>query len=387
MTERSRQREIAGIAAVYAASRIVTLIAAWVVTLVRVDPTAADPTTRPHTLSQVLSTWDGHWYLDLALHGYPHQVPPGSFSAGTGAAAQNGLAFFPLYPLLLRCAHVVSPFSIDVDAVLLSMLLGLGATLGVWLLVRDRGGADAAQRSAALFCCFPGAFVLSFAYSEAAMVCAAVACLVLLGRGRWVWAGLAAALAGLARSPGLVLVPVCAWAAAVEIRRSRDLRALAAPLLAPLGVVGFFAYLRVHTGSWTTWFGAEKRGWGHHLDWGRAWAHHLGRFVTHPLHEPSTVIIGVCTIVAVLGLVALRITRRPGVEVLYSVVMLVLLASAPDLQIRPRFLFAAFPLVAALGAWTKPRWFPSVLAASTGAMGILTVLYGLRLTSPEILFP
>lgn len=386
-TSRPPLREAATVVAIYAASRLVTLIAAWVVTLVRVDPSAADPATRPHTVSQVLTTWDGHWYLDLALHGYPTHVPAGSFAAGTGAAAQNGLGFFPLYPMLLRLVHKLSPLSIDTDAVLLAMLLGLGATLGVWLLVRDRGGEAAAHRAAALFCCFPGAFILSFAYSEAAMICAAVACLVLLGRRRWVWAGVAALLAGMARAPGLVLVPVCAWAAIAEIRRSRDLRALAAPLLAPLGVVAYFGYLQVHTGSWSTWFTAERRGWGHHLDWGSASIHHLGRFALHPLHDPTTAIIGASTAVAVLGLVALRITRRPATEVLYSVVMLVLLFSAPDLQIRPRFLFGAFPLVIALGIWTKPRWFPSVLAASSGAMGVLTILYGLRLTHPQVLYP
>jgi hypothetical protein len=376
------------VVAVYAASRAVTLAAAYLVTRIHVDPSAADPATRPHTVSQVLSTWDGHWYLELARHGYPHAVPPGDFAAGTGAAAQNGLGFFPLYPTLLRAVHVVSPFALDVDAVLLSLVIGLAATLAVWALVRDRAGDERASRAAMLFCCFPGAFVLSFAYSEGTMLLAAALCLLALRRQRWLWAGIAAAAAGAARASGLVLVPVCAWVALVALRhRPRDLRPLVAPVLAPAGAVAFFAFLRVRTGSWSTWFTAERRGWGHHLDWGHAFVDNLGSFALHPLRDADVAIIGVSTIVAVIGLVALRMARNPTPEVLYSVGMLLLCASAPDLQVRPRFLYGGFPLVTAIGEWTRPRWFGSVLGLSMGLMAALTVLYGLRLTAPEVLFP
>lgn len=392
MPTRSQARHLWGatgpVVAVYAASRAITLAAAYLVTRIHVDPSAADPATRPHTVSQVLSTWDGHWYLELARHGYPHAVPPGDFAAGTGAAAQNGLAFFPLYPMLLRVVHVVSPFALDVDAVLLSLAIGLAATLAVWALVRDRVGNERASRAAMLFCGFPGAFVLSFAYSEGTMLLAAALCLLALRRQRWVWAGLAAAAAGAARASGLVLVPVSAWVALSAFRRRpRDFRPLAAPLLAPAGVIAFFGFLQVRTGSWSTWFTAERRGWGHHLDWGHALGKNLGSFTLHPLANVDVAIIGVSTIAAIFGLVALRMARYPTPEVLYSIGMLLLCAIAPDLQVRPRFLYGAFPLVTAIGEWTRPRWFPSVLALSMGMMGALTVLYGLRLTSPQVLFP
>lgn len=392
MPIRSQTRRLAAgagpVVAVYAASRFVTYAAAYVATLVQVAPSAADPATRPHTISQVLTTWDGHWYLSIARFGYPTAVPAGDFASGTGAAAQNGLGFFPLYPMLLRVTHAMTPFSLDVDAVLLSFVIGLAATLAVWALVRDRAGDDPAARAAMLFCCFPGAFVLSFAYSEGTMLLAAALCLLALRRQRWAWAGLAAAAAGAARASGLMLVPVCAWVAVVHLRRRpRDLRPLFAPLLAPLGVFAFFGFLRAHTGSWSTWFVAERRGWGHHLDWGRATAHHLWTFARNPLGNADVTIIGGTVIVAVIGLLALWKTRQPPPEVLYSIGMLVLCAIAPDLQVRPRFLLGAFPLVTAIGEWTRPRWFPAVLGASTGLLAVLTVLYGLRLTSPQVLFP
>lgn len=375
------------VVAVYAATRAVTLAAAWVVTLIRVDPSAADPATRPHTISQVLAIWDGHWYIDVALNGYPHVVPAGNFSEGTGAAAQNGIAFFPGYPLLIRWVHLISPFSVDIDAVAIAMVAGLIATLAIWATVRDRTGDETANRAAMAFCCFPAAFILSFAYTESLMLAAAALSLWAATRKRWVWAGLAAAVATFTRSTGMVLVPALGVAALMEIHRRRQWRALVAPLLAPLGMIGFLTYLRFHTGSWTIWFEAEHRGWGHRLDFGAAAARNTWRFVTHPMHDPQLTLLGFGTIVAIAGLVAIWRTRQPIVVTLYAVAMLGSLLLSPDLQIRPRFVLGAFPLITALGEWIPRRWFAALIAASVGGLGVLTILFGLRLTEPQVLFP
>lgn len=384
---RAPLRDSLPVVAVYAATRLVTLAAAWVVTLIRVDPSAADPGTRPHTISQVLTTWDGHWYLNLARNGYPHLVPPGDFHAGTGAAAQNGIAFFPVYPLLIRWTNLISPFSADVNAVAINMLAGLVATLAIWVLVRERVGAERADRAAMAFCCFPAAFVLSFAYTEAVMLAALALCLLAASRRAWFWAGVAAAVASGTRSTALVIVPGLAVVALLAIRDRREWRALLAPLLAPLGTVGFLTYLRFHTGSWTIWFEAERRGWGQRADYGRAAVNNTWQWLQHPLRDPTLALIGLATVVAVVGLVALWRTSQPLLPVLYSLTMLVSLLMSPDLQIRPRFVFGAFPLVTAIGEWTPPRWFPALLAVSMGGMGVLTILFGLRLTEPQVFFP
>lgn len=373
--------------AVYAATRLVTLAAAWIVPLIRVQPSAADPATRPLTISQVLATWDGHWYIDIARNGYPHSVPPGDFFAGTGAAAQNGIAFFPIYPLLIRWVGLVSPFSDDVNAVGISMIAGLVATLAIWVMVRERRGGPAADRAALAFCCFPAAFVLSFAYTEAVMIAAVALCMLAASRRSWFWAGVAAAVATATRSTAMVLVPALGVVAILAIRDRKEWRALVAPLLAPVGMIGFLTYLRFHTGSWTIWFEAERRGWGQRTDFGRAAASNTWHFLRHPLRDPTITLIGMATVVAVVGLVALSRTRQRMLPVLYSVFMLISMLMAPDLQIRPRFLLSAFPLLGAIGEWTPPRWFPSLVALSVGAMGVLTVLFGLRLTEPQVLFP
>ena len=70
--------------------------------------------------------------------------------------------------------------------VLVSTVLG-GLAVGlVWLLVREVEDEAAATRAAVAFSFFPGAFVLSMAYSEALLVAAAGACLLFLVRRQWV---------------------------------------------------------------------------------------------------------------------------------------------------------------------------------------------------------
>jgi len=66
------------------------------------------------SFQNVMTVWDGRWYVRIALHGYPHSVPQGDFYAGTGRQVQSAPAFFPLYPLLMRGLDRVLPGGADV---------------------------------------------------------------------------------------------------------------------------------------------------------------------------------------------------------------------------------------------------------------------------------
>jgi hypothetical protein len=55
-----------------------------------------------HGLWPILATqWDADWYLGIAQHGYTHHL-------GTRYDANN-LAFFPMYPFLVKAAAVLTP--------------------------------------------------------------------------------------------------------------------------------------------------------------------------------------------------------------------------------------------------------------------------------------
>ena len=170
---------------------------------------------------------------------------------------------FPLYPLLVRGLHAVAGGSLDRAAVAVTIVASAAAMVVIWLLVERLTDTPTATRSVAFISFFPWAFIFSFAYSEGLLLLLAGICLLALLGERWLVAGVAAALAGAARPNGFVLALPCAWAAAGAIRRRRDWWGLAAPALAPIGVLAFFGYLQVRTGDFLANLHARSRGWAY----------------------------------------------------------------------------------------------------------------------------
>jgi Gpi18-like mannosyltransferase len=211
----------------------------------------------PHeTLSGEFANWDGWWYIHLATYGYPAYV----------SHAQTTLGFFPLYSMAMWLVAHLFQSSYVVAGMIISGLGGLVATLLVQRLVTDWWGKEVARKAVLLFCIFPGSIIFSMAYSEGLLIPLIAGCLYALSRKRYLLAGLLAAFATGIGPDALVMVPACAAPAVVAIRRHgwrdrRSLKSLVAPLLSPLGAVGFAAFLWAWTGSPFANFIAQKDGW------------------------------------------------------------------------------------------------------------------------------
>ena len=134
---------------------------------------------------------------------------------------------------------VVLPGGAVTAALLVNLVLGAVFVWLVGVLTRQLAGPRAAGRAMVLTALFPGSFVLSFAYSEAVLLALAAACLLMLIRHRWVWAGVLAAVATAGRPNAIALVVACGLAALVAIWKDREWKALVAPVLAPIGFVAF----------------------------------------------------------------------------------------------------------------------------------------------------
>ncbi len=351
----------------YGASRLVTMLAV-----------ALSALAGRHSLHYVFTVWDGRWYERIARSGYPTSVPEGDFYAGTGRAVQSEIAFFPLYPVLVRALDTVLPGGADVAGVVLSFITGAVATVLVWVIADRLAGRTVADRAAVLFAFSPGAFVLSLVYAEGLLVVFSAACLLALLDRRWVLAGVLAALATATRPNGTAVIMACAWAAGVAVWKRREWRAVAAPVLAPAGMLAFFAYLWWHTGETLIWFRVQYQGWGERIDFGLQNAKLIPDFLTHPFQNPNKVVlIGSMLVSAVLLVVLLR-ARLPGVLNVHALGGLgVVLAS--HINARPRFIFVAFPLVIALAkAIRRPPVFTVVAALFAAGTVMLTVFYGLH---------
>ena len=319
-------------------------------------------------LSKSLTVWDSTWYLSIASGGYVRHIPPGH-----GNPAQSNLGFFPLIPVLTRITHEVTRFGIPVSGLLTTFLLGLGAAVAVWWMLRDVFGTAGADRGTALVVFSPGALVLSLVYSEAATILLVACTLMALRRHRWVLAGLCAALATTADPVASAVVVPCVVAAVLAIRARREWRSLWAPLLAPLGIVSFFTYLWIHAGSPFEYFKAQRAGWqGGSYFWGIP-----GSFVhlfTHFFADPDYAVKAVSALVAVALLVIFFRARPPATWVGYVVAVLFFGALSPVIGVTPRLLLRSFPLLGVVGARLPPLWFEAVLGLSALGMAALGMM-------------
>ncbi len=232
---------------VYVLSRVLYLLIA-----------VADTFIRHWPLSHELSNWDGKWYLLTAQYGYFHTIPH----------VYSTLGFLPLYPALMWLGGQVLPGpGYILPGVLISLVTG-AITVVLMSRLATRWWGEAASRRAILFLClFPGSIVFSMIYSEGITMALICGCLLALEDRRWVLAGILAGLSTAIEPVAYAIIPACAVVAAIHIRRNggwRDrsaLRALWAPILSPVGAVGFAIFLWAWTGTPLASYDAQKYAW------------------------------------------------------------------------------------------------------------------------------
>jgi hypothetical protein len=318
------------------------------------------------SLAHDLGIWDGRWFVWAAELGWPRHLP-----MVHGHVAGNTIAFFPVFPLAIRWVVDLTHLSPLAVGTAISGVTGLTAVIAIGLLVRHFTDRERAGRAALLLAVFPGTFVFSLAYSEGITVtCVAFGLLALLRRQWWL-AGLLGLVASATSPIALAFVASCAWCAGTELLRHRNWRALLAPVLAPLGFVGYMVWLWRHTGVLSAWRLTERGGWKSYPSL-RYPFHIIATFVFDPIRPTVTgQILFVGTVVAVIaGVVAVR-QHQPAPVLVYGLVAVALAAISAPVGLRPRFLLLAFPLFTAVGTRLRGRPYAWTVAAS--ALGLLAM--------------
>lgn len=290
------------------------------------------------SLAGLVTVYDGAYYRTIAEDGYPRALDdPG--------ADYRTIAFFPLLPLAARPLMALGlPFW--TSALLVNVAAGAAAAVLIALVVREWRGDRVAVLAAAAWSVWPLAGVLSLAYPEALFTVLAAGSLLALLRERWLAAGTLAGLAGLARSAGLVLVVACLVAALAAARRDRSVRPLVAPLVAPAGVLGYWAWIGWHTGQPDAWFAVERRGWSAQFDFGIDTLTRTLGFLSTPFSRPEATGVAVFLLLAAALFVAALALRPPLPLVAYLVAGTGLAVGVQNVySSTPRFLLPLFPLV------------------------------------------
>jgi hypothetical protein len=339
---------------------------------------------RHHGLLNELAWWDGLLYRQLANHGYPGFVPH----------VRSTLGFFPLFPLMMwPFGHAISAVTgqstvdgLTTAGLIISGIGGAIATVLVQKLATGWWGEAAGRRAVVLFCLFPGSVVFSMVYAEGVALPLAAGCILALQRRRWLLAGILAGIATAVDPESVVLVPVCAMSAVLELRRrgfAAGRQSLVAPLLSLTGVGAFAIYLWAHTGTPFAYTDAQRYGWNEKAD-PFALVHLTKSLVNeisfshfnHPTIDLNLVVgVAGALLLVVLWVLLLRSRRLVSVEaLLWTLGITYLSVTSEFTPPNPRLLLTAFPAIVVPAYYLRGRAFTAVAAVNGVLLAGLSAL-------------
>ncbi|MEV6835866.1 hypothetical protein AB0N17_15315 [Streptomyces sp. NPDC051133] len=328
-----------------------------------------------HPLALLGRSWDSVWYLAIAAHGYGHDLPsrvPGEHS---------DLAFFPLYPALVRTVTALVPLGGGAAGLLVSWTAAVVAAAGIHAVGARLHGRATGVALVVLWGLLPHSVVLSMAYTEPLLTAFAAWSLYAVLAGSWLWAGALAALAGLSRPNGFAVAAAVLAAAGAEVWRRRGRvshRLWTGAALAPLGWTAYVLWVGRRKGNLLDGYFEVQRQWGSRFDLGRgSWQFVRGLLLNgHRMVFPMALVI---VAAGVLLYVLLLLERAPLPLVVHSgVLLLIALGGSGYFESKPRFLLPAFPLLLPLaGALVRTArarpWHATVIVA---ALAGLSYVYG-----------
>jgi hypothetical protein len=376
---------------------------------------AISPDRAGRPLIEVLGIWDGGWYVRIAEQGYADSL---DLSAPATDQSTGSLAFFPVYPLLMRLISASTGLDPRVAAVLISVAAGAVAAAGIAILATDWAGHRVGVLTGLLWACAPMAVVSTLVYSEALFTALVVWTFVALRRHSWLLAGVLGAAAGLTRPTGVAVgVAVAAYVGwtvlqPLLVRRSRvpqvvgahratsvqdmgvdpDIAERARPaaisggttalaftagVLALAGTPAFWLWVGLRSGRWDGWFATQDAFWGSRFDGGASMLDLSGKVVrgeSVPGVELMSLAVVGCMLVAVL-LLTLAVRGRVWWPLLvYAAMSLVMvIGSAGYFSSKLRFLVPIFVLVFPLARWLGSRSRPTQIIVVLAAIAATTV--------------
>jgi hypothetical protein len=317
--------------------------------------------------------WDAGWFLRVAVNGYPHGYTFGA----NGELEANELAFFPLYPMLIRG---VAALGIDpgTAAIEVSWIASIGAAVALHLLGTSLYGKRAGWALVALCCSAPVSVVLSMAYSESLFLALVAGMLVAAHRRVWWAAGLLGLGAALTRPTGAAAAIALAVAVVLELRRpdaTKKVQAVVAALVALAAVPAFLGWVALRVGDPSAWFKIQAAGWGTSFDYGASTLKFVGTTVSSGDGWVPMSVALILLVALVAAVVALR--GRPWLPLaVYGVIAMVLVyGQAGFYHSKPRLLLPVLlTLLPAVIAAARAR--PRVAVLSIAAWAAFGLWYG-----------
>jgi hypothetical protein len=335
-------------------------------------------------LAGSVDRFDAGYYLGIATTGY-------------GRLSSGRIAFFPLYPELIRVLAVVTRSPVLAGVLISLVCFGVALTL-LHRLCEIELGREAANATTLLLCCAPLSFFFSAVYSESLFLALTVGAVYAARTDRWRLACALAVAATLTRPTGILIVGplLVLWHRSGRPRRELGWLGLAPASLAAwtvaLGLLGYGLTGEFHV-EHTQWhrltvlppegllLGLLAMAHGIARLAGGATAYHPG--ITGPFTvEAAVVIHGAIQIGCRVGLEACRRRMRVEYTVYAALVLLMCLSTVEQgepLWSFDRFALTIFPLWMAAGAVLARR--PRLLAAVCLCGAAALVFYTMQFSS------
>lgn len=150
--------------------------------------------SHPGNIVQALINWDARWYMDIARHGY---------ACGANGQIKKDVAFFPLYPIIMKVLSLIFGFRNGVATILPAMSFGMASIYLFYKLAKTKLTESGALFATAAYALYPGAAFFVSSYPTSLMNLLVIVALLAFGRKYYMTS---AAAAGLSTAAGPLLV-------------------------------------------------------------------------------------------------------------------------------------------------------------------------------------
>jgi Gpi18-like mannosyltransferase len=165
------------------------------------------PTQEGHWIadenSPFLSTWakwDSQYYVEIASNGYWYNP-----------SQQSNVAFFPLYPILMRLVSIPLGGDLILTGFLISNLALLIGLIFLYLLTELELDTGSAKRAVIYLALFPVSFFFSAVYTESLFLLLSVATMYFARKHKWMSATIFGILAAATRNLGILMWALVLW--------------------------------------------------------------------------------------------------------------------------------------------------------------------------------
>lgn len=302
--------------------------------------------------------WDSYWYLDIAKNGY--YIRPGQYELAN-------VAFFPVYPALIKAMGTVLLGNFVLAGWLISLAALSGAAIYLYKLVKEFHPGVDPEPVLIFMLVFPTAFFLNVIYTESLFLFISLACFYYCFKKNFLAAGIFGFIGAITHSNGVFLFLPLVWQyyKSFGFKINKNVLALAS---VPVGSSLFFIYHYFKFHDLFLFFKYESR-WGRNfnINWD-----HL-QFFSHPADVNIAIDIGF----TILSIVATYFVFKK-ISALYGFYMSGTVLSAltsGTMMSMGRYLLILFPLFILLASFKNKLFRGYWLFASVMFLALDIILW------------